>query len=80
MINSLPAHGTVSASEIDSMNSGLGTQLLTAFAQQLGGALEQGEMGGRYVVRLSFKTTPLAEAEHTRSDDPDEGTDDPAKG
>ena len=80
VINSLPAHGTVSASEIDSMNSGLGTQLLTAFAQQLGGALEQGEMGGRYVVRLSFKTTPLAEAEHTRSDDPDEGTDDPAKG
>ena len=69
IINNLSVQGTVNTSDIDPMNTGLGTQLVTAFAQQLGGALEQGEVGGRYVMRLRFKQTPLAEAEDSSTED-----------
>lgn len=78
--NSAPTMDVTDATRLDMMNTGLGTQLLTAFAQQLGGQLEQGEMEGQYVVRLRFTMTPLVDAEHNPADTVPEPPQEPQNG
>ena len=47
----------------EAMNSGLGTQLIGAFARQLGGQLEQTHADGRYILRVTLTLAALAQAE-----------------
>lgn len=62
----------LAASQVDAMDSGLGTQLLTAFVQQLGGKIEVSETDRDYLIRVSFTVTPLAAAE-SRSQEAETG-------
>jgi len=55
-------------------STGLGSQLLVAFAQQIGGVLHQQEEGDHYRLTVTFTPRPLAEAEYR--DEPEE--DDPS--
>ena len=48
--------------EIES-GTGLGVQLLDAFAQQIGGQVSREEKDGRFALAMGFKLTPLTEAE-----------------
>ncbi len=67
IVNSIgPKGGTVLGE-----STGLGAQLLTAFAQQLGGTLQHRSEDGYYHLEVSFKVSPLNEAE--RSDEEPEG-------
>lgn len=50
--------------------TGLGMQLLAAFAHQLGATMTAGRDGGLYVLRLTFDVRPLAEAEARHATDP----------
>jgi len=53
--------------------TGLGHQLFTAFAQQLGGTVDQGMVDGVYVVELIFPMRPPIETEE-HSDPPGDGS------
>ena len=53
----------------DSMNTGLGTQLIGAFSRQLGGTLEQVKVDGRYVLRVTFALSSLTAAEYRGDED-----------
>ena len=44
-------------------DTGIGSQLITAFVQQLGGKQESGEADGDYYLRVTFNVSPLAMAE-----------------
>lgn len=44
--------------------TGIGSQLITAFVQQLGGRQESGEIEGGYYLRVIFNVSPLALAEN----------------
>lgn len=54
-------------------DSGIGSQLITAFVQQLGGKQEFGKLDGEYHLRVTFEVAPLAMAESRQS--PDESGD-----
>ena len=43
---------------------GIGSQLITAFVQQLGGDHEAGEVDGEYFLRVKFEVAPLSMAEN----------------
>lgn len=45
------------------MGTGLGAQILTGFAQQVGGEVQTGIADGLHVLRLRFKLRPLEDAE-----------------
>jgi two-component sensor histidine kinase len=47
----------------DLRSGGVGSQLIAAFASQLGGQLDIGNADGEYNLRLIFTVTPLAEGE-----------------
>jgi two-component system, sensor histidine kinase PdtaS len=47
-------------------DTGIGSQLITAFVQQLGGRQEFGEADGEYCLRVLFEVLPLALAENRR--------------
>ncbi len=47
----------------DEASSGLGSQLLNAFVQQIGGTLSLHDSAGTYAVIVEFNISPLAEAE-----------------
>jgi two-component system, sensor histidine kinase PdtaS len=47
--------------------TGIGSQLITAFVQQLGGRHESGEADGGYYLRVVFKVSPLFLAENRQS-------------
>jgi two-component sensor histidine kinase len=47
--------------------SGLGGQLIAAFASQLGATVETGPEGGDYALRMSFDLVPLEGAEERRA-------------
>ena len=59
--NSMP-HGHDPAPRQKVESTGLGHQLLTAFASQLAGTLEVGKQDGDYVVRIDFPLQSPAEA------------------
>lgn len=46
--------------------TGIGSQLITAFVQQLGGRQEFGEVDGEYYLRVLFEVLPLSLAENRR--------------
>ncbi len=48
----------------DAAPSGIGSQLITAFVQQLGGSQEFGETEGEYYLRVVFTVSPLSLAEN----------------
>ncbi len=48
-------------------DSGIGSQLITAFVQQLGGRQESGEGDGDYVLRVMFEVAPLSMAENRQA-------------
>ncbi len=50
-------------------DSGIGSQLITAFVQQLGGRQESGVLDDSYFLRLTFTVSPLALAENRRMPD-----------
>lgn len=53
--------------------TGLGIQLLEAFAQQIGGHVSREEKDGKFALAMSFKLTPLTEAEARNSpEEPDD--------
>ena len=54
-------------------STGLGAQLLTAFAQQVGGKLEQGGDGAHYRLSVLFPVRALKDAEFQEGDDTEEG-------
>ncbi|WP_136683228.1 sensor histidine kinase [Falsirhodobacter xinxiangensis] len=60
------------ASGID-VGTGLGAQLLSAFAQQLGGKLHTEETADSYVLRVEFEVRPLTEGEARISGGAQEG-------
>jgi two-component system, sensor histidine kinase PdtaS len=45
----------------------IGSQLITAFVQQLGGKLEFGEADGEYTLRVTFTVAPLSHAENRQA-------------
>jgi two-component sensor histidine kinase len=45
----------------------IGSQLITAFVQQLSGKLEFGEVGGEYTLRVTFAVSPLSQAENRQA-------------
>ncbi|NUB45784.1 HAMP domain-containing protein [Fertoebacter nigrum] len=45
------------------VSTGLGAQLLMAFAQQVGGQVDTEEVGSTYHLRVTFEVRPLVEAE-----------------
>jgi two-component system, sensor histidine kinase PdtaS len=45
-------------------DTGIGSQLITAFVQQLGGRQESGEVDGTYFLKVMFGVSPLALAEN----------------
>ena len=45
-------------------DTGIGSQLITAFVQQLGGKQQAGEADGSYALRVTFHVAPLADAEN----------------
>lgn len=47
-------------------DTGIGSQLITAFVQQLGGRQEFGEADGEYSLRVLFEVLPLSLAENRR--------------
>lgn len=49
------------------LESGIGSQLITAFVQQLGGRQESGIAEGTYFLRVIFEVTPLSMAENRHS-------------
>ena len=53
----------------EAMNTGLGSQLIGAFARQLGGKLEQTHRDGRHVLTVTFEVTALAAAEYRTHED-----------
>lgn len=53
-------------------DTGIGSQLITAFVQQLGGQQEMGESDGSYYLRVTFNVAPLAKAEHRQFQTPDD--------
>lgn len=50
-------------------DTGIGSQLITAFVQQLGGRQESGVLDDGYFLRLTFTVSPLALAENRRMPD-----------
>ena len=50
-------------SPVGEIGTGLGDQLVRAFAQQLGGTLERGIDGGFYWLRVDFPVNPLSDGE-----------------
>jgi|LNFM01.1.fsa_nt_gb two-component sensor histidine kinase len=48
-------------------STGIGTQLIMAFVQQLGGRIESGEDGNEFHLRVTFPVSPLATAENRES-------------
>jgi two-component sensor histidine kinase len=50
--------------------TGIGSQLITAFVQQLGGRQESGSADGDYFLRVIFAVSPLSLAENRQSADP----------
>ncbi len=48
---------------VGGVGTGLGDQLIRAFAQQLGGTLDRGHDGAVYRLVLSFPVSPLSDAE-----------------
>jgi two-component system, sensor histidine kinase PdtaS len=56
------AQGQSAADMDDTM--GLSVQLMTAFAMQLGGKMEQATADGTYRLRVDFQLRPLVEGEH----------------
>lgn len=55
-------------SDATPLRAGLGTQLIVAFAQQLGGKAERTRSNGEYRLRVAFDLRPLAEAESRHAD------------
>ena len=49
----------------------MGSQLITAFVQQLGGRQVAGEADGSYALRVTFHVAPLADGENRQSPPPD---------
>jgi two-component sensor histidine kinase len=47
--------------------TGIGSQLITAFVHQLGGQQESSEVNGQYYLRVIFNVAPLSVAENRRS-------------
>jgi two-component system, sensor histidine kinase PdtaS len=45
-------------------NTGIGSQLITAFVQQLGGRQESGVADGSYFLKVTFTVSPLSQAEN----------------
>ena len=59
-------------------STGLGSQLILAFVQQLGGTLDATRTEGEYLLRVTFEVAPLSQAENRHApDSPDlvEGND-----
>jgi two-component sensor histidine kinase len=54
--------------------TGLGTQLISAFAMQLGGSVERADTEDSYELRVEFELRPLSSAEE-RNTEPDPETD-----
>jgi two-component sensor histidine kinase len=57
---------TVGNRDFTSASTGLGAQLMMAFAQQIGGKLEQTTEGDEYRLSVVFKISPLNEGENRR--------------
>ncbi|MGD9916545.1 MAG: sensor histidine kinase [Paenirhodobacter sp.] len=65
--NSMATHAPETSAEETGEGTGLGTQLLQAFVQQLGGKLAIAQVPGEYLLTVDFALRPLAEAEERRS-------------
>ena len=67
-----PASDVTSPEAVRIDSDGLGRQLLTAFAQQVGGTLHHGAEDNSYRISLEFEITELEHAEQRRAADTDE--------
>lgn len=63
VINSHMPHGDQTP-DIVNVNTGLGTQLIGAFVQQLGGLQETFSTDDSYALKITFRLSPLAQAEN----------------
>lgn len=59
-VNAAPVSGPLPEAE---QSTGLGTQLISAFAMQLGGGVERHDADGIYELRVEFELRPLSSAE-----------------
>lgn len=57
------SNSTARAENTEALQPGLGTQLIAAFAMQLGGKVERELSEGVHLLRVAFQVKPLAEAE-----------------
>ena len=62
------------AATMAAQGTGLGTQLISAFAMQLGGSVERADTEDSYELRVEFELRPLSSAEE-RNTEPDPETD-----
>jgi two-component sensor histidine kinase len=67
-VGAIPAAGHALPGDIDEP-TGLGSQLLDAFAQQIGGELRRDESEGRYALEMEFTLAALSEAEARNAQD-----------
>jgi two-component sensor histidine kinase/heme exporter protein D len=67
VINSMSDAAEEASNSLQNTGTGLGAQLQAAFAQQLGGTISQGLVGGSYRMEMSFAVAPLTEAENRKA-------------
>jgi two-component system, sensor histidine kinase PdtaS len=66
VVNSTRDHGARVAVGV-APNTGIGSQLITAFVQQLSGKLDSGEVDGDYHLKVTFEVSPLSTAEQRQA-------------
>lgn len=66
VINSTRHHGA-NAPVVGAPNTGIGSQLIMAFVQQLSGKLDSGEVDGDYHLKMTFEVSPLSAAEQRQA-------------
>ncbi|WP_050526881.1 sensor histidine kinase [Pseudorhodobacter aquimaris] len=72
LVNSITEPDALRDGEGMNTSTGLGAQLQTAFAQQIGGTLSQGREGDNYRLEVIFRVSDLMKAENRAASDADE--------
>ncbi len=72
LVNTVSDSPDVGDGTLYNTSTGLGAQLLRAFAQQIGGTLTQDHTAETYTLRVEFAIADLQAAEHRAANDPEE--------
>jgi two-component system, sensor histidine kinase PdtaS len=64
VVNTLPRQQSQSTPDVPGVDTGLGTQLIVAFVQQLGGRQETSSTEDEYALKITFRLSPLTQGEN----------------